>query len=419
VNNSKIKTRGSYRTNFTYKLWDIIRKKCNEKNIPLGDMLADICEPVKYFCKSRGKYRIKKYNIRFTSGIPQDLLLKIGQFLKDNFLISLANGDIIFDEITSIQNTGKHKCYDLTVPKTHNFIANDIVVHNTGFMFNLAYRIAKFNEDACVLFMSIDDSRQQAIPRLVATASGLQIRQITHPSEYIKSEEDQKKMEAGWQEIMGFIEHGRFAIKDVSHGTDLNFAENWIRWTQEKYPDKQVLFFLDNFHKLSDDRYKDERVRFKHASGRIHAMKNRLHISAICTMETRKFLGTSNLKRPMLADIAESKQMEFDNNMIGMIYNDLHARRDSADAVWIEEINGENVKKPIVEIDIQKNKITDFKGTLYYKMSPEHSMFYECSKPEVDELRSHYKAAMKNYMDKKFPQKPKNEFLSASEVDPW
>lgn len=31
-----------------------------------------------------------------------------------------------------IESVGKHKTYDLHVPEYHNFIANDILVHNTG-----------------------------------------------------------------------------------------------------------------------------------------------------------------------------------------------------------------------------------------------------------------------------------------------
>lgn len=303
------------------------------------------------------------------------------------------------------------------IPKEDVMItfAGDANTGKTGLMFNIAYRLAMHNEDVLVLFMSIDDSRQQAIPRLVALSAGLQIRQVTHPTEFVTTDEDREKLEAGWKEIMGLINGNRFSIKDVSQGTTLNFAENWIRWNQDKFPDKQIIFFLDNFHKLSDEYHKDERIRFKHASARIHQMKNKLHISAVCTMEIRKFLG----KRPMLADIAESKQMEFDNNMIGMIYNDMHARRQAADVIWTEEKNGQQVKKPIVEIDVQKNKITDFKGTLYYKFSPEYSVFYECGEEEVDEFSGIYRRALKQIQDRRNPEKPESPFMSSKEVGGW
>lgn len=43
----------------------------------------------------------------------------------------LNNGDILYDEIVSISYIGKKETYDITVEKDHNFIANDIIVHNT------------------------------------------------------------------------------------------------------------------------------------------------------------------------------------------------------------------------------------------------------------------------------------------------
>lgn len=304
------------------------------------------------------------------------------------------------------------------IPKEDAMItwAGDANTGKTGWMFNLAYRIAKYNDDALVLFMSIDDSRQQALPRLVALSAGLEIRQVTHPAQYTKTEEERARLEAGWREILMLVDSNKFSIKDVSQGTTLNFAENWIRWNQEKNPDRKVIFFLDNFHKLSDEYNKEERIRFKHASGRIHQMKNKLHITAVCTMETRKFMGTATNKRAQLADIAESKQMEFDNNMIGMIYNDLHARRQAADMIWVEEREGQTCKNPIVEIDIQKNKITDFKGTLYYKFSPIKSVFYECSEEEVNEFSGQYRDALQQVKDRRFPDKPATKFLSSMEV---
>ena len=42
--------------------------------------------------------------------------------------------DIIFEKIVSIEHIGKHETYDLTVPVTHSFAANDIIVHNTETM---------------------------------------------------------------------------------------------------------------------------------------------------------------------------------------------------------------------------------------------------------------------------------------------
>jgi replicative DNA helicase len=305
------------------------------------------------------------------------------------------------------------------IPKEDAMItfAGDANVGKTGFMFELALGMAKNNDNIMVLFMSIDDSRQQAIARLVALESGLRINQVSHPIQNVKTKEDADKLNKGWASIRKLIESGKFSIKDNSHGNNLDFAEGWIRWAKENHPGKEIAFFLDNFHKLDDEKSKDERIRFKHASSRIHAMKNKLHITAICTMELRKFIGGSANQRPSLQDISESKQMEYDNNLIGMVYSDVHAKRHDSKIFWQEDIDGSLIKKPVIEIDIQKNKVSEFKGVLYYKFSPEYSKFYECAGEEVTRWTKEYEAVLKQVKDKRYPDEGDNPFLSSSAVD--
>lgn len=51
-----------------------------------------------------------------------------------NRIKSLTNSDIYWDEIVSIESQGAMQTYDLTIPETKNFIANDVIVHNTETM---------------------------------------------------------------------------------------------------------------------------------------------------------------------------------------------------------------------------------------------------------------------------------------------
>jgi replicative DNA helicase len=46
-------------------------------------------------------------------------------------LASLATSDIYWDVVTSIEPGGIEEVFDLTVSETHNFIAGDIIVHNS------------------------------------------------------------------------------------------------------------------------------------------------------------------------------------------------------------------------------------------------------------------------------------------------
>lgn len=50
--------------------------------------------------------------------------------------------DVYWDRIVAIESLGERQVYDLTIPETHNFVANDICVHNTTFAMNVAENIA-------------------------------------------------------------------------------------------------------------------------------------------------------------------------------------------------------------------------------------------------------------------------------------
>ncbi len=68
---------------------------------------------------------------RFRNGVSRQRLLKIYQVLKDERLKAYAESDIYWDEIKSIEYAGVKAVYDATVPKNANFVANDIIVHNS------------------------------------------------------------------------------------------------------------------------------------------------------------------------------------------------------------------------------------------------------------------------------------------------
>ena len=58
----------------------------------------------------------------------------VTSYLELNDLPTLADGNIRWVKIKSINPLGTYETYDLSVPDTHNFVANDIYVHNTEIM---------------------------------------------------------------------------------------------------------------------------------------------------------------------------------------------------------------------------------------------------------------------------------------------
>lgn len=76
----------------------------------------------------------KGARLRTHRSIPESKLDMYGRNLNDDYLVDLANGDMYWDEVTSITDGGVRDTYDVMVPETHNLVVEDIYVHNTWTM---------------------------------------------------------------------------------------------------------------------------------------------------------------------------------------------------------------------------------------------------------------------------------------------
>lgn len=67
----------------------------------------------------------------FKNGVSRERMKRINAFLNDGEMKELADSDLYWDEIVSIKKLGEEEVFDVTVEGAHNFIANDILVHNS------------------------------------------------------------------------------------------------------------------------------------------------------------------------------------------------------------------------------------------------------------------------------------------------
>ena len=64
-------------------------------------------------------------------GYQREVILKISEILKSDVLFKHASSDVFWDEVVSITKDTKEMTYDVTIAPHHNFVANDIIVHNS------------------------------------------------------------------------------------------------------------------------------------------------------------------------------------------------------------------------------------------------------------------------------------------------
>lgn len=65
------------------------------------------------------------------SGFTRETIQRLADYFQDNKLSRVAQSDIYWDKVESIEYVGEKQTYDLEIADTHNFIANDILVHNS------------------------------------------------------------------------------------------------------------------------------------------------------------------------------------------------------------------------------------------------------------------------------------------------
>jgi DNA polymerase III subunit alpha len=64
-------------------------------------------------------------------GFRRETIRKLAEFFDSDKLRQACSGDIFWESVVSIESAGERMTYDLEVSRTHNFVANDIIVHNS------------------------------------------------------------------------------------------------------------------------------------------------------------------------------------------------------------------------------------------------------------------------------------------------
>ncbi len=79
-------------------------------------------------------------------------------------LEALAFGDVLWDTIKSVTPAGEAEVFDLSVPGKHNFVANDLIIHNSTLTLQMAIEMAATQR---VLYVSGEESERQIKMRAI------------------------------------------------------------------------------------------------------------------------------------------------------------------------------------------------------------------------------------------------------------
>ena len=211
-------------------------------------------------------------------------------------LQQLANSDVYWDEIISIESVGNKQVYDLTIPETHNFIANDICVHNTAFCLNLAHNIAAGYQLAVAVF-SLEMSKEQLVQRLLASEAGIE-------SSYLRSG---RISQTQWEPLSRAIDKlsdTPIFIDDTANitVTQMRSQARRLQAEQSKNLGLIVIDYLQLMEGSSDNRVQE----LSRITRSLKGLARELSVPIIALSQLSRGVEARTNKRPMLSDLRES-----------------------------------------------------------------------------------------------------------------
>jgi replicative DNA helicase len=270
-------------------------------------------------------------------GISRRRMAQFATLFGDARLSELAESDVYWDKIDSIEPAGMRQVYDLTVPDTHNFVANDMVVHNTSLMLNLAHNAAMRHRQRVAVF-SLEMGNEQLVQRFVASETGIDSQRLRRGD--LRDDE--------WGALtrvsMQMADMNMF-LDDSPSLTPLDLRVKARRIYQEHGLDLIVVDYLQLMQgETSSGKGMDNRVQeISYISRALKQIARELKVPLIAGSQLSRLVEQRSDKRPMLSDLRESGSIEQDADIVMFIYRD-------------EIYNPDTEFKNIAEVSVQKNR---------------------------------------------------------------
>jgi replicative DNA helicase len=334
-----------------WQIWSDIRSSAASRGMTVTQLSILAGE------KGAGSRGFNPHRMR---GITQGRLANYADVLRDRRLSQLASDQIYWDEIVSITPTGEHQVYDLTVPETSNFIAQDILVHNTSFVLNVGLHAALEGKKSIAIF-SLEMSKEQLTERLLTEQAQIDAQRM-HRGLLTEAEFDRVS------NALGPLGEASIYIDDTPVMDELTLQLKARQAKMRHNIDMILVDYLQLMHGRS--RGDDNRVQEVSAISRaLKGLARELKIPVIAISQLSRAPEQRPDKRPILSDLRESGSIEQDADAVMFLYRPEYYKSDE--------------KPGIAEVHVAKHR-NGPTGTIELKFRRDHTRFYnlETRRPE-------------------------------------
>jgi replicative DNA helicase len=276
-------------------------------------------------------------------------------------LEELCDSDIWWDEVESVEYVGEEETYDLDVPGLRNFVADDIIVHNSAIVANIAENVAvKHNQP--VAFFSLEMSEVELAQRFIACRARISGDKLRKGQ---VSQKDWPKVVRACNEL----EQAPLWFDDSSDLGVLDLRAKARRLhAQEQDKGGLGLIIVDYLQLMRTDDPRANRVeQVGQISRGLKILARELEVPVLAISQLSRAPEQRHPPKPMLSDLRESGNLEQDADVVAFLFREDYYRDPEdepdglADLIIAKHRNGPIASPKLVFLD-RFPKFADYAG---------------------------------------------------------
>jgi replicative DNA helicase len=220
--------------------------------------------------------------------------------------------DVMWEEVTDIEEIGAFQVYDLTVPETHNFVANDVCVHNTTFALNIAQHAALEQKTPVAIF-SLETNKEQLVQRMLCSEAGVDSSRLR--TGYLT--------DADWPRLataMGRLSEAPIFIDDSANVTAIEMRAKARKLKAEHGLGLIIIDYLQMMQSYKRSENRTQEV--SEIARAIKSLAKELDIPVIAISQLSRVVEATGSRRPQLSHLRESGELEQVADLVVFIYRE-------------------------------------------------------------------------------------------------
>ncbi len=276
------------------------------------------------------------------------------------------------------------------------FLAGAPNFGKSAILMNIARRLLlpeniPHNKKLTLMVSYLDDATSVFWSKMLASMTTYPILDVAFPNRVLYKDKTKTKYYNQWRNYLReCVADKRLLVKGHNLGSDIKAFEYWIKHVQDT-TGNDVVFLVDAFHDITIDPdvvTEDQNSRFIQICDWMQRTTEELKYSILTCAHITK--GGIARGRPEQNDILNTGKMQFSAKMIGLVYSDLDysklANKPTSSLYWEypQSLTGDT-RRPIVELNISKNKLSSYKGLIHFKHLSESCHMELMTRTEVQQ----------------------------------